>query len=122
MTQASEEIRRRVISILTHGDSGTSGGAASAETIGGTTSTETPGGEEGGADGASSSGNAGTSGNASGKASASGGAGLASVVELQEREIAVLREELSEARSRVPRGGGEGGGVSALEEALRNQV
>lgn len=44
------------------------------------------------------------------------------MVELQEREIAGLREELSEALSRVPRGGGEGGGVSALEEALKNQV
>lgn len=43
-------------------------------------------------------------------------------MELQEQEIAGLREELSEALSRVPRGGGEGGGVSALEEALRRQV
>lgn len=51
-----------------------------------------------------------------------GGAGLASMVEIQEKEIAGLREELSEALSRVPRGGGEGGGVSALEDALRKQV
>lgn len=114
LTQASEEIRRRVISVLTHGDSSGSGRTASAENNGGTTTTAgpTPDGPKGGAGGASASGNAG----------ASGGAGLASVVELQEREIAGLREELSEALSRVPRGGGEGGGVSALEEALRNQV
>lgn len=51
-----------------------------------------------------------------------GGAGLASMVELQEEEIVGLKQELSEALSRVPRGGGEGGGVSALEEALKNQV
>eukprot|EP00903_Cladosiphon_okamuranus_P005357 g5352.t1 len=122
LMQASEEIRRCVISVLTHGDGSTSGGAASSESNGETTTTAHPVAEEGGPDGASSSGNPGSSGSASGKASASGGAGLAAVVELQEREIAGLREELSEALSRVPRGGGEGGGVSALEEALRNQV
>lgn len=116
LAQASEEIRRRVISVLTHGDSSSSGTTASAENNGGTTTTATPDGENGGADGASTvkGGNAG--------ASAGTGTGLASVVELQEREITGLREELSEALSRVPRGGGEGGGVSALEEALRNQV
>lgn len=51
-----------------------------------------------------------------------GGAGLASMVELQEQEITGLKEELSEALSKVPRGGGEDGGVSSLEEALKNQV
>lgn len=47
-----------------------------------------------------------------------GGVGLSSLVELQEKEITGLREELSKALKRVPRGGGE----SALEEALKKQV
>lgn len=120
LTQASEEIRRRVISVLTHGDSSIHGsdGAVSVVNDDGTTTKATPTGEEGGAYGASSSSTCGGNANAG----TGGGAGLASVVELQEREITGLREELAEAVSRVPRGGGEGGGVSALEEALRKQV
>lgn len=108
-----------MISILTHGDASDGGGVAadSLETNGGTATTTamaSPGSTEGaGGGGATARYSAMTGG---------GGAGLASMVELQEKEIAVLREELSEALSRVPRGGGEGGGVSALEGALRNQV
>lgn len=86
-----------MITIFTHGDGGVvreDGTAAS------------PGAENGG-DGASP---------------AASVAGLASVVEMQEREIEGLREELSEALSRVPQGGKDGGGMSALEEALRNRV
>ena len=55
-------------------------------------------------------------------AAASRGAALAAVVEAQEGEIVGLREELALALSRLPRGVGRDGGVSALEEALRNQV
>lgn len=106
-----------MISILTHGDASDGGGVAadSLETTGGTTTTTataSPGSTEG-AGGATTHSSAAAGGR---------GAGLASMVELQEKEIAGLREELSEALSRVPRGGGEGGGVSALEGALRNQV
>lgn len=46
------------------------------------------------------------------------GVGLGSLVELQEKEISGLQDELSKALKRVPRGGGE----SALEEALKKQV
>lgn len=122
LAQASEEIRRRVISVLTHGDnsSSSSGGVASADNKGGGVTGATPLGEDGEADGPSVAAVGATS--ATGDTSTRGAAGLASVVELQEQEIAGLREELSEALSRVPRGGGEGGGVSALEEALKNQV
>ncbi|CAM9275437.1 unnamed protein product [Scytosiphon promiscuus] len=121
LAQASEEVRRRVISILTHGDS-IDNPSPAADTNGGgeattTTSTSTPGSPGGSEQGGRESGTG------SGMVTASGrGAGLAAMVELQEREIAGLREELSEALSRVPRGGGEGGGISALEDALRKQV
>ncbi|CAM9819325.1 unnamed protein product [Ectocarpus sp. 6 AP-2014] len=120
LARASAEVRQRVISILTHGDASDGGGVAanSVETNGGTITTTamaSPGSTEG----------AGGGGGATTRSSAAaggGGAGLASMVEFQEKEIAGLRGELSEALSRVPRGGGEGGGVSALEGALRNQV
>lgn len=96
LDRASEVVRRRVISIFTDG-----GGV-----VVGDGSKTSPVAKE-------------DAGDASAAASV---AGLASMVEVQEREIAGLREELSEALSRIPRGGGEDGGVSALEEALRNQV
>ncbi|CBJ27263.1 vesicle docking protein P115 [Ectocarpus siliculosus] len=119
LARASAEVRQRVISILTHGDASDGGGVAadSLETNGGTTTTTamtSPGSTEGTGGGGATT--------RSSAAAGGGGAGLASMVELQEKEIAGLREELSEALSRVPRGGGEGGGVSALEGALRNQV
>ncbi|CAM9720805.1 unnamed protein product, partial [Ectocarpus sp. 13 AM-2016] len=119
LARASAEVRQRVISILTHGEASDGGGvaAASLETNGGTAATTamaSPGSTEGAGEGGATS--------RSSAAAGGGGAGLASMVELQEKEIAGLREELSEALSRVPRGGGEGGGVSALEGALRNQV
>lgn len=96
LNQAAEEARRRVISLYTHG-----GGSS-----------------ERGDRKASLSGAAGISPDGGGDS----GTGLACVVEMQESEIATLRQELSEALSRVPRGGGEGGGVSALEAALKKQV
>ncbi|CAM9566588.1 unnamed protein product, partial [Ectocarpus fasciculatus] len=103
LVRASAEVRQRVISILTHGDAGDSGGVAtdSLETNGGTTTTlatAAPGSTEGeGAGGATTHPSAASGGRGR-------GAGLASMVELQEKEIAGLREELSEALSRVPRG------------------
>lgn len=101
-----------MISIFTHGGGGGGGGgsggdglvAATAAEGGGETEASTAGSPEGG--------------NGPPLAAASRGAGLAAVVGAQEGEIAGLREELSLALSRLPRDGG----VSTLEEALRNQV
>lgn len=108
-----------MISILTHGDSSDGPSPAAGQDGSGETSSTTTPGSPGGSEYGGRASGAGSSGVV---ATGGGGAGLASMVELQEKEIAGLREELSEALSRVPRGGGEGGGVSALEEALRKQV
>lgn len=97
LDQAAEEVRRRVITIFTNGDGGVVKGDGTAAS---------PGAENGG----------------DGAPPAASVAGLASVVEMQEREIGGLREQLLEALSRVPHGGKDGGGMSALEEALRNRV
>lgn len=91
LDQASGEVRRRVISIFTHGGKDAAGEDEEK------TSPDT-------------------------KEEVASGAGLASIVDAQEQDIAGLQKELSEALSRVPRGGGERGGISVLEEALRNQV
>lgn len=93
MPKAAEEVRRRVISIFTHGG----GGSVTGD---GGKSSPIP--EEG----------------ESGAVGVAGSMGLGSLVELQEKEISGLREELSKALKRVPRGGGE----SALEGALKKQV
>lgn len=95
-----------MISIFTHGGGGDGDGLVAATAAGGGGETGTP--------------TAGSSEAANGTplAVTSRGAGLAAVMEAQEGEIAGLREELSLALSRLPRDGG----VSALEEALRNQV
>lgn len=85
-----------MITIFTHGVGGTVTGDGTAAS---------PGAENGG----------------DGARPAAGAAGLASMVDMQEREIVGLREELSEALSRVPRGK-DGEGTSALEEALRDRV
>lgn len=100
LEQAAEEIRRRVISMFTRGGISEGGGVST----GGDGTILSP--AEGG-----------------GTEEMGAGAGsrlnLASLVEMQEREVATLKHELSEALSRVP-GGVEG--VSALETALRNKV
>lgn len=90
LNQSAEQIRRRVISLLMEGGGGEGGGTQGGDVI------KAPP-EFGGA---------------------AAGPGLATVVEMQESEIATLKHELSEALSRVPRGGGE----SALEAALKKQV
>lgn len=93
LEKASEEVRRRVISIFTHGGGYVAGGDAAK-------ASPDPGkGVTGASDAASE-------------------AGLASVVEVQEREICSLKKEIFEAVSRLPRDGG----VTALEESLGDQV
>ncbi|CAM9195290.1 unnamed protein product, partial [Laminaria digitata] len=122
LAQVSEEVRRRIISIFTHGGGGVgaSGGGGSGGSSGSGDGLVAGTATEGGGGAEASNGSPGGGNGALGAASR--GAGLAAVVEAQEGEIIGLREELSLALSRLPRGGGRDGGVSALEEALRDQV